>query len=303
MIVILGPTATGKTAIATQLAAKIHGEIISADSRQVFRGMDIGTGKDLSEYVVDGVPVPYHLIDIADPGVEYSVFNFQQDCYKAYEEIVARGNTPILCGGTGLYLESVIRAYPMVKVPVNEALRSQLSEKSLEELSVMLAEFKNLHNHTDTENRERVYRAIEIETYYRDFPDVVEHSRKVIEPMTVFGVDFDREIIRQRITKRLKERLENGMIEEVQRIHDSGVSHERLQRYGLEYRYVSLFLEHKIDYDTMFKELNIAIHQFAKRQTTWFRRMERNGITIHWIDGNFDIVNKIKIIQEIVKNN
>ncbi len=296
MIVILGPTATGKTTIATQLAAKIGGEIISADSRQVFRGMDIGTGKDLSEYVVDGKPVPYHLIDIAEPGVEYSVFDFQQDCYKANEAIVSRGNTPILCGGTGLYLESVIRAYPMVKVPMNNVLRIQFAEKSLEELSAMLAEFKQLHNHTDTENRERVYRALEIEIFCRDYPEVVENSRRFIKPLTVFGIDFDREIIRQRITKRLKERLENGMIEEVQRIYDGGVSHERLQRYGLEYRYVSLFLEQKIDYDTMFKELNIAIHQFAKRQSTWFRRMERNGIDIKWIDGKLEIVNKIEMI-------
>lgn len=301
MIVILGPTATGKTAIATRLAAAINGEIISADSRQVFRGMDIGTGKDLSEYVVDGAPIPYHLIDIVDPGTEYSLYNFQRDCYRAYDEIVARGNTPILCGGTGLYLESVIRAYPLVEVPVNEELRQQLEQLSLDQLSEMLAKFKKLHNHTDTENRERVFRALEIETFYRDYPQIVESSRKVIEPMTVFGVYFDREVIRQRITQRLKERLENGMIEEVQFIADRGVGHERLQKYGLEYKYVSLYLQNKLSYNALFEELNIAIHQFAKRQTTWFRRMEKNDIPIIWIDGSLSMDEKIQEIVNLLK--
>lgn len=299
MIVILGPTATGKTTIATHLAADIHGEIISADSRQVFSGMDIGTGKDLSEYVVNGVEIPYHLIDIAQPGMEYSVFDFQTDFYKAYDQIITNGNIPILCGGTGLYLESVICAYPMAKVPVNEELRASFANKSLEQLSEMLANMKNLHNQTDTEDRERVIRAIEIETYSRENADEIEKSRRIIEPMTIFGVDFDREIVRQRITKRLKERLENGMIDEVQRIFESGVSHERLQRYGLEYRFVSLFLDKKIDYNTMFKELNIAIHQFSKRQKTWFRRMESKGIVIHWIDGSENVVNILKNIQDV----
>jgi tRNA dimethylallyltransferase len=298
MIVILGPTATGKTAIATRLAAAINGEIISADSRQVFRGMDIGTGKDLSEYVVDGKPIPYHLIDIVDPGTEYNLFNFQRDCYKAFDEIIARGNTPILCGGTGLYLESVIRAYPLVEVPVNEELRQQLEQLSLDQLSEMLAKFKKLHNHTDTENRERVSRALEIETFYRDYPQKVENSRKVIEPMTVFGVLFDREVIRQRITQRLDERLGNGLIEEVQRLIDGGITHERLQKYGLEYKYVSLYLQNKLSDQKLFEELNIAIHQFAKRQTTWFRRMEKNDIPIIWIDGSLSMDEKI---QKIVK--
>jgi tRNA dimethylallyltransferase len=303
MIVILGPTATGKTAIATRLAAKVNGEIISADSRQVFRGMDIGTGKDLSEYVVDGAPIPHHLIDIVEPGTEYSLYNFQHDCYKAYDQIVARGNTPILCGGTGLYLESVIRAYPLVEVPVNEELRNQLEQLSLEQLSEMLAKFKKLHNHTDTENRERVYRALEIETFYRDYPQKVENSRKIIEPMTVFGVRFDREVIRQRITQRLEERLDNGLIEEVQRLIDGGVSHERLQKYGLEYKFVSLYLQHKINSQKLFEELNIAIHQFAKRQSTWFRRMEKNGIPIFWIDGNLPMEDKIQYIVKMSKIN
>ncbi len=301
MIVILGPTATGKTAIATRLAATINGEIISADSRQVFRGMDIGTGKDLSEYMVDETPIPYHLIDIVDPGTEYSLFNFQHDCYRAYDEIVAHGNMPILCGGTGLYLESVIRAYPIVEVPMNEALRTRLQPLSLDQLSEMLAKLKKLHNHTDTESRERVLRAIEIETFYRDYPQKVENSRKVIEPMAIFGIYFDREVIRQRITQRLKERLENGMIEEVQRIVDRGVSHERLQKYGLEYKYVSLYLQNKLSYDALFEELNIAIHQFAKRQTTWFRRMEKNGISIVWLDGSWSIDEKVQKIVNSLK--
>lgn len=303
MIVILGPTATGKTAIATRLAAMVNGEIISADSRQVFRGMDIGTGKDLSEYVVDGVPIPHHLIDIVDPGTEYSLYDFQRDCYKAYDQIVARGNTPILCGGTGLYLESVIRAYPLVEVPYNNELRSQLDGFSLEQLSEMLAEFKKLHNHTDTENRERVYRALEIETYYRDHPQIVLNSTKVIEPITVFGVYFDREVIRSRITQRLEERLANGMIEEIQRLVDGGVSHERLQKYGLEYKFVSLYLQHKINSQKLFEELNIAIHQFAKRQSTWFRRMEKNGIPVIWIDGNLPMEDKIQYIVKMSKIN
>lgn len=299
MIIILGPTATGKTAIATHLAAAIQGEIISADSRQIFKGMDIGTGKDLSEYVVNGNAIPHHLIDIVEPGTEYSMFNFQRDCYKAFDEITARGNTSILCGGTGLYLESIIRAYPMVEVPVNEELRSQWEKCSLDELSEMLAKFKKLHNQTDIENRERVLRALEIEIYYRDFPQAVEDSKKVIKPMTVFGVHFDREVIRQRITKRLKERLENGMIEEVQRLIDLGISHERMQKYGLEYKYVSLFLQGKLNYDNLFIELNIAIHQFAKRQTTWFRRMEKNDIPIIWLDGETSLDEKILKILKI----
>jgi len=301
MIVILGPTATGKTAIATRLAAAVNGEIISADSRQVFRGMDIGTGKDLSEYMVDGNPIPYHLIDIVDPGTEYSLYNFQRDCYKAYDEIVARGNTPILCGGTGLYLESVIRAYPLVEVPVNEELRQQLEQLSLDQLSEMLAKFKKLHNHTDTENRERVFRALEIETFYRDYPQKVENSRKVIQPMTVFGVRFDREVIRQRITKRLEERLENGLIEEVKRLIDGGITHERLQKYGLEYKYVSLYLQNKLNDQKLFEELNIAIHQFAKRQTTWFRRMGKNDIPIIWIDGSLSMDENIQKIVNCIK--
>jgi tRNA dimethylallyltransferase len=295
MIIILGPTATGKTTLATYLALKLNGEIISADSRQVFRGMDIGTGKDLLEYVVDEIPIPYHLIDIVDPGIEYSVFNFQQDCYKAYDSIIERGRTPILCGGTGLYLESIAKAYPLIEVPHNEKLREKLASKTLEELTDYLSTYKKLHNHTDTESYERVLRAIEIEKFYASHKEEVEKSRRII-PYTVFGVDYDREIIRQRITQRLKQRLEEGMIEEVENLLNSGISHARLQRYGLEYKYVSLYLSGKINYQLLFDELNISIHQFAKRQTTWFRRMERNGVTINWIKGELSLVEKSEFI-------
>lgn len=294
MIIILGPTATGKTAIATRLAYEINGEIISADSRQVFKGMDIGTGKDLSEYTINGSQIPYHLIDIVEPGTEYSVFNFQKDCYRAYDQILENARIPILCGGTGLYIESVIRAYPMVNVPENSELRAQLAKKSLQELAEILVLFKKLHNHTDTENRERVERAIEIETFYRDFPELVQQSKKIIQPISVFGIYHDRTVIRNRITTRLKQRLESGMIDEVKLIHDNGVSYERLQKYGLEYKFVSLYLQNKLSDDALFSELNIAIHQFAKRQTTWFRRMEKNGIHINWIEGGVNSVNDIK---------
>ncbi len=299
MIVILGPTATGKTAIATHLADQINGEIISADSRQVYVGMDIGTGKDLSEYCVNGKDIPYHLIDVAQPGTEFSMFDFHQRFHQSYQDILSRNKYPILCGGTGLYLESVIKAYPMVVVEQNKILRDQLIGKSMDELSEILTKFRKLHNLTDTETRERVLRAIEIETYYQNFPEEVEKSRLIIEPLHVFGVDFDREIIRTRITQRLKERLEGGMIDEVKQLLDNGVTHERLQRYGLEYKFVSLYLLGIIDYQTLFDDLNIAIRQFAKRQTTWFRRMEKSGVNIHWIDGEDLNVNKVKKIMDM----
>lgn len=296
MIVILGPTATGKTALATSLASQINGEIISADSRQVFRTMDIGTGKDLSEYWVNGQFVPYHLIDIVEPGTEFSMFDFQSHFYHAYNDIISRDKFPILCGGTGLYLESVINAYPMVKVAVNHELREQLKDESMDHLSERLAKYRKLHNQTDTEDRERVLRALEIEIFYHENPDLVEKSKQVIHPINVYGIYFDRDVIRNRITQRLKERLGGGMIEEVEMLLDSGTSYDCLQRYGLEYKYVSQYLKGLIDYQTLFNALNIAIHQFAKRQSSWFRRMEKNGVIIHWIDGNESIVNKMKII-------
>lgn len=297
MVIILGPTATGKTTFATHLALALNGEIISADSRQVFKGMDLGTGKDLSEYTISGTSIPYHLIDIAEPGVEYSVFNFQRDCYHAYDQIMKNNHTPIVCGGTGLYLESIINAYPMLEVPENESLRAQLYTKTLTELSEQLSKLKKLHNHTDTDELDRVIRAIEIEEFKKSHPEAIEKSRRHL-PSTIFGVFFERETIRKRITLRLRQRLDEGMIEEVEQLLNKGISHERLQRYGLEYKYCSLYIRGDISKETLFDELNIAIHQFAKRQTTWFRRMERNGTKIHWVNGELPIADKIHFVQK-----
>jgi len=294
LITILGCTATGKTQLATNLAAVHNGEIISADSRQVFRGMDIGTGKDLDDYVVNKKQVPYHLIDIADAGSEYSLFQFQKDFIKAFDQIITKGKTPILCGGTGLYLNSVFKKYFIPDVPKDDAFRKTLSRKTDEDLINMLQSYGPLHNKTDITERERLIRAIEINEYKKrqgntadDFPNIEHH---------IFGIQLPREIVRERITQRLKMRLENGMIEEVKRILDSGMSAERLMHYGLEYRYVTQFVCGEISYEEMFRLLNIAIHQFAKRQMTWFRKMERQGVNIKWIDGDLRIEEKTKFI-------
>ena len=285
LIVILGPTASGKTRLAARLAAGIGAELISADSRQVYRGMDIGTGKDLAEYIVDGVPVPYHLIDVAEPGHLFSVFEFQQRFYECFREITARGRMPIVVGGTGLYIESILREYRMLPVPENSALREELQALSMEDLAARLLHLNPaLHNTTDLTGRERLVRAIEIAEHTSKHGSKEVIGRPDIVPL-VIGVRWERTVLRERITSRLKERLEQGMIEEVQRLHDSGISWERLDEMGLEYRYVSLHLQGKLTFDGMFKTLNIRIHQFAKRQDTWFRGMERRGITIHWIEG------------------
>jgi len=285
LIVILGPTASGKTRLAARLAASLGAELISADSRQVYRGMDIGTGKDLGEYIVDGVPVPYHLIDVAEPGHLFSVYEFQQRFYECFHEITARGRMPIVVGGTGLYIESILREYRMLPVPENAVLREELKGQGMEEMAARLLHLNPaLHNTTDLTGRERLVRAIEIaeHTSKHGSKEVIE--RPDIVPL-VIGVRWDRTVLRERITKRLKERLGQGMIEEVQRLHDSGISWERLDEMGLEYRYVSLHLQGKLTFDEMLKTLNIRIHQFAKRQDTWFRGMERRGIKIHWIEG------------------
>jgi tRNA dimethylallyltransferase len=285
LIVILGPTASGKTRLAARLASSLGAELISADSRQVYWGMDIGTGKDLGEYVVDGVPVPYHLIDVAEPGHLFSVFEFQQRFYECFREITARGRMPIVVGGTGLYIESILREYRMLPVPENAALREELKGQGMEELAARLLHLNPaLHNTTDLTGRERLVRAIEIaeHTSKHGSKEVIE--RPDIVPL-VIGVRWDRAVLRERITRRLKERLGQGMIEEVHRLHDSGISWERLDEMGLEYRYVSLHLQGKLTFDEMFETLNIRIHQFAKRQDTWFRGMERRGIKIHWIEG------------------
>ena len=287
LITILGPTACGKTTIATALAARIDGEIISADSRQVYRRMDIGTGKDLSDYVIDGKAIPYHLIDICEPGTKYNLFQYQRDCLEAYNDIVERNRQPILCGGTGLYLESVLGGYALSPVPQNPELRQRLEGKSLEELTQMLTELKrqtgsNMHNQTDVDTAQRAIRAIEIEDYNlrqptgkRDFPDI---------PYIIIGIDIDRELRRQRITQRLKARLKEGMVEEVRGLLDSGIPAEDLIYYGLEYKYVTEYVIGAISFDEMFSRLEIAIHQFAKRQMTWFRGMERRGFHIHWVE-------------------
>lgn len=288
MITILGPTACGKTSVATRLAARIGGEILSADSRQVYRRMDIGTGKDLQDYIVDGQPIPYHLIDIAEPGTRYDLFRYQRDFYYAYRGIVERGKTPILCGGTGLYIEAVLRGYALSPVPQNQALRERLEGKSLPELTDILARLKAenhsaMHNLTDVDSPRRAIRAIEIELYNK------EHAadRRTLPPVPsrVFGIAVPREERRRRITARLQERLQNGLVEEVRALLRSGIPPQDLIYYGLEYRYVTQYAIGELTYDEMFRRLEIAIHQFAKRQMTWFRGMERRGTRIHWLDG------------------
>lgn len=285
LIVLLGPTASGKTRLAARLAAELRAELISADSRQVYRGMDVGTGKDLSEYVVDGARVPCHLIDVAEPGHLFSVFEFQQRFYGCFREISGRGRMSILVGGTGLYIESVLREYRMLPVPEDASLRGELAGKSMEELSAMLLHLNPaLHNTTDLTGRERLVRAVEIalHTAKHGSQDAIE--RPDIVPLVV-GIRWDRAVLRERITQRLKERLGQGMIEEVRRLRDEGVPWERLDEMGLEYRYVSLYLRGELAFEEMVRTLNIRIHQFAKRQDTWFRGMERRGIAIHWIEG------------------
>lgn len=291
MITILGPTACGKTRLAVDVALHLGGEIISADSRQVFRGMDIGTGKDLTDYNVGGVEVPYHLIDIREPGYEYSVFEFQTDFVKAYNDIVDRNKLPILCGGTGLYIEAVLRNYRLADVPQNNELRLELEQCSDEDLVERLKKYISLHNHTDTETRERLIRAIEIQEYQAQNPN--SHVEIPDMKHLVLGVAFPRDLVMQRIENRLQERLQNGMIDEIDLLLKQGVEPERLIRYGLEYKYITLYLQNDISYSEMFEKLNIAIRQFAKRQMTWYRRMERNGVDIHWVDGTLSDKEKL----------
>ena len=299
MITILGPTASGKTTLAAHLAARIGGEIISADSRQVYRRMDIGTGKDLDDYVVDGKQIPYHLIDIAEPGTKYNLFQYQQDFHDAYNDIKSRGATPILCGGTGLYIEAALKGYALSPVPQNPELRARLEGKSLEELTGMLVALKQkngsvMHNTTDVDTAQRAIRAIEIETYNAEHPTEERQMPKI--DSLVIGVNIDRESRREKITKRLRQRLDNGMVEEIHSIIDSGVAPEDLIYYGLEYKYVTEYVIGKTTYDEMFRSLEIAIHQFAKRQMTWFRGMERRGTVIHWIDASLPMEEKIEQI-------
>ncbi|MBR5851741.1 MAG: tRNA (adenosine(37)-N6)-dimethylallyltransferase MiaA [Bacteroidaceae bacterium] len=285
LVSVVGPTACGKTSLAVELALAVpSAEIISADSRQVYRGMDIGTGKDIAEYTREGVTVPSHLLDIVDAGEKYNLFEFQRDFLAAYEDIRQRGAFPIMCGGSGLYVESVLKGYRLLPVPENPELRAALEEKSLEELTALLATYKQLHNNTDTDNKKRAIRAIEIEEYYRTCP-VEERYFPQINALTV-GVMVDREVRRERISRRLRERLAAGMVDEVRGLLDSGLEPEQLIYYGLEYKYLTLYLTGAMGYDDMVNGLEIAIHQFAKRQMTWFRGMEKRGVQIHWLNGS-----------------
>ena len=285
MLAVVGPTACGKTSLSVDLALSIDGaEIISADSRQVYRGMDIGTGKDIAEYTRGDITVPSHLIDIVDAGEKYNLFEFQRDFLKAYEDIKARGAFPVLCGGSGLYVESVLRGYRLLPVPENPSLRARLEEKTLDELTAILAGYKSLHNNTDTDSKKRAIRAIEIEEYYLSRP-VEERSFPKINALVV-GVSVDRDVRRERISSRLRERLKEGMVDEVRALLDNGLEPEQLIYYGLEYKYLTLYLTGAMDYDDMVRGLEIAIHQFAKRQMTWFRGMEKRGVDIKWVDAS-----------------
>ena len=302
MITILGPTACGKTSLAAALAADIHGEIISGDSRQVYRGMDIGTGKDLADYRVGDICVPYHLIDIVEPGTKYNVYQYQRDFMRAYDDIVGRGVTPVLCGGSGLYLEAVLRGYRMAPVPENKQLRQSLEGKSLAELTDMLNDIKSrkgqkMHNTTDVDTAKRAIRAIEIELYQDEHPEETEDIQPV--DSLVIGLQIDVEQRRERITRRLKARFDEGMADEIRRIIDSGVAPEDLIYYGLEYKYVTEYVIGQRDFEETFRLLEIAIHQFAKRQMTWFRGMERRGVSIHWIDSSLPMEDKINEIKKI----
>lgn len=303
MITILGPTASGKTSLAAALAADIDAEIISADSRQVYRCMDIGTGKDLEDYNVNNKHINYHLIDIVEPGTKYNLFEYQQDFFDAYNDVVSRKKIPILCGGSGLYIEAVLNGYNLVAVPENRILRDTLESKSLDELTEILIQLKkengsNMHNSTDVDNKKRAIRAIEIETYYKINSQVKEcHYPKI--KSTIFGIDIGREERRRRISERLKQRLNSGMIEEVKMLLEKGITPQDLIYYGLEYKFVTKYIIGEISYEEMFRSLEIAIHQFAKRQMTWFRGMERRGFIINWIDYSLPLEEKIKYIKTV----
>lgn len=299
LITIIGPTASGKTAFAAALAARLDTEIISGDSRQVYRSMDIGTGKDLADYVVDGKQIPYHLIDICNPGDKYNVFEYQHDFHKAFEEIRKKGKLPILCGGTGMYIESVLRGFKLLDVPQNPALRESLKGKSLAELEQILASYKVLHNKTDVDSAQRAIRAIEIEEFYKtEAPDKREYA-----PINslIIGVDIDRELRREKISRRLRARLDEGMVDEVRAILATGVKPEDLIYYGLEYKFLTLYIIGQLTYDEMTSQLEIAIHQFAKRQMTWFRGMERRGLHIHWLDATLPTDEKINNVLALIQ--
>ncbi len=298
MIVILGPTASGKTSLAARSALEFDGEVISADSRQVYKGLDIGTGKDLGDYIIQGKKTPYHLINIVEPGHEYNLFEFQQDFLKTYVEILERNKLPILCGGSGLYIEAVLKGFHLPPVDNDPEFENNLRLKTRDELIKMLQNLRPLHNTTDILDEERLVKAIEIATF--------SHGRNYSKgklpeiEYKIFGIRFEREVIRKRITERLERRLQGGLIEEVQKLLDQGLTPDQLKFYGLEYKFIAMYHQQEITFNEMFRLLNTAIHQYAKRQMTWFRKMERSGFIIHWIDGELEMEQKIKAIKKIV---
>ncbi|MBR4440053.1 MAG: tRNA (adenosine(37)-N6)-dimethylallyltransferase MiaA [Bacteroidales bacterium] len=296
LITVLGPTAGGKTSFAAHLAKELNTEIISADSRQIYKGMDLGSGKDIDDYTVDGVNIPYHLIDILPAGEKYNVFRYQKDFFNVYQQVTAKGKTPILCGGTGLYLESVVKNYQLIDVPANPELRKNLEQYSLPELKEKLAQMKTLHNDTDTDTKKRAIRAIEIETFILENPKVVPSYPKI--DSIVFGIKNPRDIERAKIRIRLEQRLDEGMVEEINNLIKSGVKAEDLIYYGLEYKYVTLYAIGQMSFNDMKEQLYIAICQFAKRQMTWYRRMERMGVYINWIDARLPMEQKISFALE-----
>ncbi len=298
VIAIIGPTATGKTTLAAHLAYRLNGEVIGADSRQVYRKMDIGTGKDLSDFTIDKVNIPYHLIDIVYAGYKYNLYEYQKDFFKVYQDIINRNKTPIICGGTGLYIEAVLKGYKLMEVPPDINFRKSLEGKSIEELIAILSTMKQLHNVSDFDSKKRMIRAIEIATYYQTHPE----SQTVFPTLDyiLFGIHLPREIQRQRITERLTQRLETGMIDEAERLLKSGLTPDDLIYYGLEYKFLALHITGKLSYQEMVKLLETAIHQFSKRQMTWYRKMEREGFEINWIDGILPLEDKIKHIQSLL---
>ncbi|HUX96761.1 MAG TPA: tRNA (adenosine(37)-N6)-dimethylallyltransferase MiaA [Bacteroidales bacterium] len=298
LVIVTGPTASGKTSLAVSLAHSLKGEIVSADSRQVYRGMDIGTGKDYNDYIIDGKTIPYHLIDIADPGYKYNVFEYQRDFFKVYKLLKERNVFPVVCGGSGMYADSIITGYKMVEVPPDTGLRRRLEKKSMEELTGILSAMKNLHNTTDIDNKKRVIRAIEIEHYNKNRKAHISDIPRINS--LVIGVNLHRDLRRRNITRRLHQRLEAGLVEEVKRLISSGVHADMLIYYGLEYKYITHYLMGKLSYDKMVTDLEIAIHQFAKRQMTWFRGMEKKGTKIHWIDGELQMDEKVGMVINLL---
>ncbi len=299
MLTILGPTATGKTHLAAQVAYRLNGEILSADSRQIYRGMDLGTGKDLADYTVAGRQIPYHLIDLVEAGTQYNVFEFQREFIKAYNDLSQRGKFPIFCGGSGLYLEAVLKGYRLTQVPSDKKRREELSLMSLEELASLLNSYKTVHNSSDTETKNRAIRAIEIEEHLLHHPDL-DFTFPAIHSLIV-GVQYDRDTRRERITSRLKQRLKEGMVEEVEGLLAKGLTPEDLTYYGLEYKFLTLYITGELTREEMFERLKIAIHQFAKRQMTWFRKMERDGFEIHWLDGFMPMEEKVDLIMKYME--